>query len=65
MTDKPYDEFVIEQIAGDAVGDDIGTGFLVAGPYDLVKGQDPKLGLMQRQDELADMINTTGTAFWD
>ena len=61
--DKPYDEFVAQQIAGDAMGQDIGTGFLVAGPYDLVKGQDPRLGLIQRQDELADMINTTGTAF--
>lgn len=61
--DKPYDQFVIEQIAGDAVGADIATGFLVAGPYDLVKGQDPLLQLVQRQDELADMINTTGTAF--
>lgn len=61
--DKPYDQFVIEQIAGDAVGADVATGFLVAGPYDLVKGQDKLLQLVQRQDELADMINTTGTAF--
>lgn len=62
-SDKPYDQFIIEQIAGDAVGADLGTGFLVAGPYDLVKGQDVQLQLMQRQDELADMINCTGTAF--
>lgn len=62
-SDKPYNEFVIEQIAGDAMGQDVATGFLVAGPNDIVKGQDPLLGLMQRQDELADMINTTGTAF--
>ncbi|MCA9084199.1 MAG: DUF1553 domain-containing protein [Planctomycetaceae bacterium] len=61
--DKPYDQFVMEQIAGDALGADLGTGFLVAGPYDLVKGQDPMLRLMQRQDELADIINTTGTTF--
>ena len=61
--DIPYDQFVIRQLVGDAVDDPIGTGFLVAGPNDIVKGQDPKLGLMQRQDELADMINTTGTAF--
>jgi len=61
--DKPYDVFIREQIAGDALGADAATGFLVAGPYDLVKGQDPMLALMQRQDELADMINTTGTAF--
>ncbi|MFT7643640.1 MAG: hypothetical protein ACI9G1_005406, partial [Pirellulaceae bacterium] len=61
--DKPYDQFVREQIAGDAFGNDVGTGFLVAGPYDIVKSQDINLTLMQRQDELADMINTTGTAF--
>ena len=61
--DKPYDQFVREQIAGDAHGSAIGTGFLVAGPYDLVKGQDPLLRLQQRMNELDDMINTTGTAF--
>ena len=61
--DKPYDQFVREQIAGDALGEPIGTGFLVAGPNDIVKGQDPLLGLMQRQDELADIVNATGTAF--
>lgn len=61
--DKPYDQFVKEHLAGDALGADIGTGFLVAGPYDIVKSPDPNLTLMQRQDELADMINTTGTAF--
>lgn len=61
--DTPYDRFVRQQIAGDALDEDIATGFLVAGPYDLVKGRDPELRLMQRQDELADIINTTGTAF--
>jgi mono/diheme cytochrome c family protein len=61
--DKPYDQFIREQLAGDALDAPIGTGFLVAGPYDLVKGQDPKLGQMQRMNELDDMINTTGTAF--
>jgi mono/diheme cytochrome c family protein len=61
--DKPYNEFILEQIAGDSTGDEIGTGFLVAGPYDIVKSPDINLTLMQRQDELADMINTTGTTF--
>lgn len=61
--DKPYDQFVREQIAGDTLGETIATGFLVAGPYDTVKGKDPKLGIMQRMNELDDMINTTGTAF--
>ena len=61
--DKPYDQFIKEQIAGDATGVDAATGFLVAGPYDVVKSPDINLTLMQRQDELADMVNTTGTAF--
>ena len=62
-TDKPYDQFVREQLAGDALGAPVGTSFLVAGPNDLVKGQDPKHRVMQRMNELDDMINTTGTAF--
>jgi hypothetical protein len=61
--DKPYDQFVREQIAGDALGADAATGFLVAGTHDIVKSPDINLTLMQRQDELADMVNTTGTAF--
>ena len=61
--DKPYDQFIKEQIAGDAVGADAATGFLVAGQYDIVKSADENTMLTQRQDELADMVNTTGTAF--
>jgi len=61
--DKPYDQFVREQIAGDALESHVATSFLVAGPNDQVKGQDPKLRLQQRMNELDDMINTTGTAF--
>lgn len=60
--DKPYDEFIRQQIAGDALGADVATGFLVAGPVDQVKGSDPKLRQMQRMNELDDFINTTGTA---
>ena len=76
-SDKPYDQFVREQMAGDAPAAEIGgggdramardagigTSFLVAGPFDQVKGQDAQLRLMQRQDELADIINATGTTF--
>jgi mono/diheme cytochrome c family protein len=61
--DKPYNAFVREQIAGDVLGVPIGTSFLVAGPVDQVKGQDPKLGQIQRMNELDDIINTTSTAF--
>ena len=61
--DKPYDQFIQQQIAGDQLGYDAATGFLVGGPYDLVKSPDINLTLMQRQNELADIVNTTGTTF--
>jgi hypothetical protein len=61
--DLPYDRFIKAQLAGDALGADAATGFLVAGPHDVVKSPDPSLTLMQRQDELADIVNTTGAAF--
>lgn len=61
--DMPYDNFVFAQLAGDSSGQDAATGFLVGGAYDSVKSPDPTLTLMQRQDEMADMVNTTGTAF--
>lgn len=60
--DKPFDQFVREQIAGDALGKPLGTGFLVAGPYDQVKGGG-NLAAIQRMNELDDMINATGTTF--
>ncbi len=61
--DKPYDRFILEQIAGDVFGEDTATGFLVAGPDDLVKSPDPVLTSNQRADELHDMVSTTGSAF--
>ncbi|MCU0719343.1 MAG: PSD1 and planctomycete cytochrome C domain-containing protein [Pirellula sp.] len=61
--DLPYNQFVYDQIAGDTSGSDFATGFLVAGTYDLVKSPDINLTLMQRQDELTDLVNTIGTSF--
>ncbi len=61
--DKPYDQFVFEQLAGDTVGVDEGTGFLVGGPWDQVKSPDLGLTLQQRADELHDMVSTTGSVF--
>jgi hypothetical protein len=61
--DKPYDQFVREQLAGDALGVDAATGFLVGGACDRVKSPDIALTLQQRADELHDMVSTTGSAF--
>ncbi|MHB8521141.1 MAG: DUF1549 and DUF1553 domain-containing protein [Limisphaerales bacterium] len=61
--DKPYNQFVLEQLAGDAVGADEATGFLVGGAWDQVKSPDVQLTLQQRADELNDMTATTGSAF--
>ncbi|MBN8624431.1 MAG: DUF1553 domain-containing protein [Planctomycetes bacterium] len=62
-TDKPYDRFVLEQLAGDQLAADPATGFLVAGPWDKVKSPDPVLTANQRADELHDMVGTTGSVF--
>lgn len=61
--DMPYDQFIREQIAGDSFQSPVGLGYLVAGPFDQVKSPDINLTLMQRQNELDDVINTTGTTF--
>ncbi len=61
--DKPYDQFVREQLAGDVLGVDEATGFLVGGPWDQVKSPDPVLTAQQRADELHDIVSTTGSAF--
>ncbi len=61
--DKPFDQFITEQLAGDALGVDEATGFIVGGAYDRVKSPDPGLTAQQRADELHDMVSTTGSAF--
>jgi len=61
--DKPYDQFIREQLAGDALGADVATGFIVGGPWDRVKSPDPVLTAQQRSDELHDMVATTGSVF--
>ncbi|MGK0156876.1 MAG: hypothetical protein ACI9SE_003851 [Neolewinella sp.] len=61
--DKPYDQFVREQLAGDALGADVATGFLVAGQVDIVGSPDPVLTAQQRADQLDDIVATTGSAF--
>jgi hypothetical protein len=61
--DRPYDRFVQEQLAGDLLGADEATGFLVGGAFDRVKSPDVALTLQQRADELHDMVSTTCSTF--
>jgi mono/diheme cytochrome c family protein len=63
--DKPYDAFVYEQLAGDLVGADAATGFLVAAPV-LLPGQigkDKDSMLEARQDALDEIVTATSTTF--
>jgi mono/diheme cytochrome c family protein len=63
--DVPYDRFIREQIAGDAVGEDAATGFLVTASQ-LLPGQigkdEPSIRLA-RQDSLDEMVTNIGQTF--
>lgn len=66
--DKPFDRMVIEHLAGDVIGKgdpqvEVGTTFLVCGPYDNVGNQDPVQKAQIRANTIDDMIRTTGEAF--
>ncbi|MFH1301638.1 MAG: DUF1553 domain-containing protein [Planctomycetota bacterium] len=66
--DKPFDQLVTEHLAGDVIGKgdpnvEVGTTFLVCGPYDNVGNQDPVQQAQIRANTIDDMIRTTGEAF--
>ncbi len=61
--DKPYAEFIREQLSGERDAHDVATSFLVAGPFDQVKSPNVELTLSQRQAELDDIVSTTITTF--
>ncbi|GIT29285.1 MAG: hypothetical protein Ct9H300mP1_13310 [Planctomycetaceae bacterium] len=61
--DRPYNRFVFDQLAGDTIGEDTATGFLVSGPRDTVKSPDERLTRQQRQNELDEVISATGSVF--
>ena len=56
--DLPYDQFIREQIAGDAYRKDAATGFLMVGPHDTNPSPDPRLTAMQFQDGHDEIIKT-------
>ncbi len=66
--DKPFDQFIREHLAGDVIGAgdpelEVGSAFLVAGPYDDVGNQDPAQAAQIRANTLDEIINATGEAF--
>ncbi len=66
--DKPFDQLIREHLAGDVIGEgqpalEIGSAFLVAGPYDDVRNQDPVQQAQIRANTMDEIINATGEAF--
>jgi hypothetical protein len=66
--DKPFDQMIREHVAGDVIGPgdpavEIGSAFLVAGPYDNVGNQDAAQKAQIRANTIDEMIRATGEAF--
>jgi hypothetical protein len=66
--DKPLDRFIIEHVAGDAVGQgdpdvEVGLTFLVCGPHDIVGNQDAMKAAQIRADAVDEIIRAAGEAF--
>ncbi len=64
--DISFDRFVMAQMAGDVIGVDAATGFLVAGPANLPGqiGKDIESQRQARQDELDEVVRTVSEGFW-
>jgi len=66
--DKPFNQFIVEHLAGDLIGKnrpetEVGSAFLVAGPYDDVGNQDVAARKNIRAATLDDLITATSGAF--
>lgn len=62
--DKPYDQFLKEQIAGDSMGVGEATGFLVAGPHvpAATVGREPTAIRQARADRMDEIMQTVGAS---
>ncbi|MCH2182703.1 MAG: PSD1 and planctomycete cytochrome C domain-containing protein [Mariniblastus sp.] len=62
--DKPYDQFLREQLAGDRLGVGEATGYLVAGPHVPVAtvGQEPVARRQARADRMDEILQTVGAS---
>jgi len=66
--DKPFDRMVLEQLAGDQIAPDdpqvaSATGFLVAGVHDTVGNQAVEAALLQRANDLDDIVTAVSAGF--
>jgi hypothetical protein len=62
--DKPYDQFLFEQIAGDTNGQGDATGYLVSGSHVPVAtvGQEPSARRQARADRMDEILQTVGAS---
>lgn len=60
--DKPYDQFLTEQIAGDTMGQGDATGYLVSGPHvpQATVGAEPSAQRQARADRMDEILQTVG-----
>ncbi len=66
--DKPFDQLIREHLAADQLEThdpqvEVGTAFLVCGPYDDVGNQDPVQAAQIRANTIDEMIRATSEAF--
>ncbi len=62
--DRPYDQFVRDQLEGDQTGNGEATGFLVAGPHvpAATVGREPSAIRQARADRLDEVVQTVGAS---
>ena len=62
--DKPYDQFIREQLAGDTMNAGEATGFLVSGPHvpSATVGAEPSARRQARADRMDEVLQTVGAS---